>query len=147
MKMELGLASARMRGVVFVLGRSRSFVGPAFFEALGGGEKNDGEEENADGNGCAERPIVGGAEEALDDVGDHRAGWAADKNWREKISHGENEGESGSGDGAGKREREDDPEESGAAGGAEVLRGFDEWARDVFERGVNGEEDERRVDM
>ena len=100
-----------------------------------------------DGNGGAERPVVGRAEKSLHDVGDHGARRAADEEWREKIAEREDESESRSGEQAGHRERKNYAEKSVALAGAKVLRGFDERARDVLERGVNRKKDEWRVDV
>ena len=47
----------------------------------------------------------------------------------------------------GMRKRQDDAEECWRGDGAEVLRGFDERARDVFERRVDGKKNKRRVDV
>ncbi len=66
---------------------------------------------------------------------------------REKIAEREDEGEGGAGKQAGERERKNDAEKRGARAGAEIMRGFDEIARDVFERGVERKEDERRVNV
>src|SRR5579864_929608 len=124
-----------------------SFEGPALFEAFAEEEEGDGDEQNAHGNGCAERPVVSCAEQTLHNVGDHGAGRSADKKRSEEVTEGKNESESGSGEEAGHGKRKDDTEKCFGGTGAEILRGFDEWARDVFERRVDGEEDERRVDV
>ena len=125
----------------------RSFEGPALFEAFGEEEKRDGDEQNADGNRGAERPVIGGAEEALNDIGDHGAGRAADEQRREKIAERENESEGGAGEQAGNGERKNHAEKRLRGAGAEILRGFDERARDVFERRVDGKKNERRVNV
>src|SRR5271157_545294 len=124
-----------------------SFEGPSFFEALGEEKQRESEEQNANGNCGAERPVVDSTEKRLHDVGDHGAGRAADEERGEKIAERENKGEGSSGEKAGHRERENHAEESGEGAGAQILRGFDERAWDVFEGGVNRKEDERRVNV
>src|SRR5580698_3917870 len=101
--------------------RARSSEGPALLKALGEEEQGDGEDENQDGDGGAERPVIGGAEEALHDVGDHDAGGAANELRREKIAEGEDEGEGGARQQSGQRERKDDTKERCARSGAEVV--------------------------
>ena len=118
-----------------------SLEGPALFEALSKEEERNSDEQDADGNGGTERPIVGRAKKGLHDVGDHGAGRAADEERSEEIAKGENESESGPREKAGHRERKNDAEESGNGPGAEIVRSFDEGAGDVLERGVNGEKD------
>ena len=83
----------------------------------------------------------------MDDVGDHGAAWAADKDRCEEISHRKDESKGGSGDQARERERQDYAEKCGALICAEVLGGFDQRTGNVFERGVDREENERSVDV
>ncbi len=118
-----------------------------FSRRCGEEKQRESEEKDADGNRGAERPVVNRAEKGLHDVGDHGAGRAADEQRREKIAEGENESEGGPREKAGHRERKNHAEKSGRGAGAEILRGFDERARNVFERGVDGEEDEGRVNV
>src|SRR5271168_757829 len=125
----------------------RSFEGPEFFETFGEEEKRDGDEQNANGDRGAEGPIVGGAEEALDDIGDHSAGGSADEKRSEEVAEGEDEGKRGTGEKAGHGERKNDAQKSFCGAGAEILRGFDERTRDVLEGGVDGEKDEGSVDV
>jgi len=91
--------------------------------------------------GGAERPVVGGAEERLDEVGDHGAGRTANEKWREEISKERTKAKVAPAKKSGKRERENDAEKCFARGCAEVLRGFDEWAGNMFEGSVDGEKD------
>src|SRR4029077_10396351 len=109
--------------------------------------QGDGQGENENGDGGAERPVIGGAEEALNDVGDHDAGGDANKLRREEVAQGEHEGEGGASQQAGEREREDDAEKCRARSGAEIVGSFDEIARDMFERSVERKKDEGRVDV
>jgi len=121
--------------------------GPALFKAFGEEEKADSDNQYEHGYGGTERPIVGGPEKGLDNVGDHSAAGAADEKRREKIAQGEDESEGGSCEKTGHGKRKNDAEKCGARIGAEVMRGFEEWARDVFERSVDGEKDERSIDV
>src|ERR1700735_3692499 len=66
---------------------------------------------------------------------------------REEISQSENEGEGSSREDSGKRERQNHAHESGERRRAEVVRGFDEVARHVFQRRVDRQESEWRVDV
>src|SRR6202023_2470874 len=124
----------------------RSFEGPAFVETLGGEEQGDSDQQDANGNGGTERPVVGGAEKTLHDVGDHGGGRADDERG-EEIAEREDEGEGGSGDQAGNGKRKNYAEERGATVCAEILRGFEERTGDVLEGGVNGKENKGRVDV
>src|SRR5580658_2409576 len=124
-----------------------SFVGPVFLEAFSEEEERKSDEQDADGDSGAERPVIGRTKERLHDVGDHGSGRAADKQGRQEIAERENECEGGSGQETGHGKRENYSEESGESTRAEILRSLDERARDVFEGGVNGEEDEGRVDV
>jgi len=83
----------------------------------------------------------------LHDVSDHDAGWAADQERAEEIAKGEHESEGGSREQTWKRKRNNDAEKRGARAGAEIVRRFDKVARDVFERSIERQEDERRVDV
>ena len=71
----------------------RSFEGPAFFEAFGEEEKTDGNNKDKDGDSGAERPVIGSAEEGLDDVGDHGTARTADEKRREEVAERKNERE------------------------------------------------------
>src|SRR4029077_11672355 len=66
---------------------------------------------------------------------------------REEVAEREDKGESGAREQSRHREGKDDAEKRGARVSAEVLRSFDERARDVFERVVDGEEDEGCVNV
>src|SRR6202022_1248161 len=123
----------------------RSFKGPAFLEALGREEQGDGDQQDAHRNGRTERPIVRGAEKALHNVGDHGGGGTADEERSEEIAEGEDEGERCSSEQSGNGKRKNDAEECGAAVGAEIVRGFDERAGNVFEGGIDGKENEGGV--
>src|SRR5690242_15226049 len=117
--------------------RRASFERPSPFETFGERKKRDGDDENADGDCGAERPIVSGAEKALHNIGDHCATGTADEERCEEVAEREYEGESCAGDQAGHREREDYTQKRREAIRAEVVGRFDERAGDVFERGVN----------
>ena len=83
----------------------------------------------------------------MHDVRDHDAGRPADEERGEEIAECQDEGERSSRKQAGKGKRKNDAEKGGAGAGAEVVGGFDEIAWDVFEGGVEGKEDEGRVDV
>src|ERR1700684_1548449 len=73
-----------------------SFEGPALFEALREEKQRESEEQDADGNRCAKRPVVDRAEKSLHDVGNHGAVRTANEERCEKIAERQNERESGS---------------------------------------------------
>ena len=126
---------------------ARSFKGPSPFEALCEAENCKGENKDKYGDGSAEWPVIRGAKKRLHDVGDHRAGISADEKWREEVAKRENKRECRACEEPGKRERKNYAEKSRAWRGSEILRRFEKWARNVFERGVNRQEDKRSVDM
>src|SRR6266403_259856 len=64
-----------------------------------------------------------------------------------EIAEGENEGEGGAGEQARNGKRQDDAQKCLKRSGAEVVRGFDKRTRDVFECRVDGQKNERRVDV
>src|SRR5258708_32978977 len=103
----------------------RSFEGPAFLEALGREEQKYGDQQEANGNGSAERPVVGGSEKTLHDGGDHGGRRAADEERCEEIAAGEDEGERGFREQAGSGKRKNYAEERGAAGWDGILRGLE----------------------
>src|SRR5882762_627646 len=125
----------------------RSFEGPPLFEPLAEEKQGDGDDQDANGNRRAERPIIRRAKEALYDVGDHRAGSAADEERREEIAQREYEGEGCAGEQPGNGKRQDDAEKCLNRSGAEVVRGFDKRAGDVFECRIDGKKNERGVDV
>src|SRR3981081_542812 len=125
----------------------RSPEGPAFLEALGEQQQRDCDQEDADRNSGAQRPVVRSAEKALHDVGDHRGGRAANEQWSEEVAKRQHEREGGSGEQAGYGKGKNDTQECGAAVGAQILRGFNKWAGDVLKRGVDRKKDEWRVDV
>src|SRR5260370_34892390 len=125
----------------------RSFEGPPFFEPLAEEKQGDGDDQDANGNRRAQRPIIRRAEEALYHVGDHRARGAADKERREEIAERENEGEGGAGEQAGNGKRQDDAQKCLKRSGTEDVRGFDKRAGNVLERCVNGQKTARREDV
>src|SRR5260370_28722591 len=110
-------------------------------------QQGNDNEQNANGNRRAERPVKGCAKEALYDVGDHRAGRGADKQRRQKIAERKNESESCPGEQAGNRKRKDDAQKCLSRSGGKVMRGFDQRARYVLEGRVDGQKNERRVDV
>ncbi len=110
-------------------------------------EKSDGQKKDTHGDCGAERPIVSCAEEALDNVGDHDARRAADKHRSEEIAEREDKGEGSAGNQTRERERKNDAQKRGAGAGAEILGGFDEMARDVFEGSVERKEGERGINV
>jgi len=124
-----------------------SLKGPTLFQAFGEKEKANSDDENAYGYGGAERPIIGGAEERLDNARDHGAAGAADEKRGEKVTEREDESEGGSGKKARHGERKNDAKKCGARIGAKVVRGFEERARDVLKRSIDGKKDERGVDV
>jgi len=110
-----------------------------FFQALAEEQQGNNDEQNANGDRRAERPVERRPEKALYHVGDHRAGSTADEERREKISERENESKGCSGEQAGNRKRQDDAQKRLRYTGAEVMRGFDKRARYVLEGRVDGE--------
>src|SRR5580704_5304883 len=125
----------------------RSFEGPAFLKTLCQKEQRDGDQQDTHGDGGSKRPIVRRAEEALHDVSDHRAGRTADKKWSEEVAERQNEREGGACKEARHRERENDTEKCGALTCAEILGGFEQGTGNVLECRVDGQKDERRVDV
>ena len=125
----------------------RSSEGPPLLKTFGEEEQGDSEDENQDGDGGAEGPVVSGAKEALDDVGDHDAGGAANELRREEIAEGENKSERCASQQAGEREGKDDAEERCARSGTEIVGSFDEIARNMFEGSVERKKDEGRIDV
>src|SRR5579862_8652873 len=104
-------APAEARGESSWLQR-RSFKGPALLQALREGKKGQRENQDENGDGGAERPVVGRAEERLHQIGDHGAGRPADQKRRQKISQRQHKSKSGTGEQAGQRKRQDYAEES-----------------------------------
>src|SRR5260370_10323109 len=125
----------------------RSFEGPAFFEAFAEEKQRNSDDQNPDGNRGPQRPVKRCAKEALYDVGDHGAGRAADEKRREKVTERKTERKCCSCQQTRHGEREDHAQKSLNRAGAQILRGFHERPRDMFERSVNGKKNERRVNV
>jgi len=66
----------------------RSFEGPPLLEAFGEEEQREDDDQNADGDGGAQRPVIGGAEKTLHHVGDHGAGSAAQRSCVDAVANG-----------------------------------------------------------
>jgi len=129
------------------LQRLGSFERPTLFEAFCGEKESESDDKNADGDRGAKGPVIGGAKKALDDVRDHRAAGTTDKNGSEKVAERENESEGGAGDEPGKGERENYFQKSFGTTRTEILRSFEERARNIFKGGVNRKKNERCVDV
>src|SRR5689334_22759429 len=86
-------AERRARGSGSGEGR-RSRVAPFLFQTLRKEEQGNDEQQHAKGDGSAKRPVVGSAEEADHDVGNHDAAGAAQQQRGEEVSEAEDEGKS-----------------------------------------------------
>ena len=98
-------------------------------------------------NRRAQRPVVGGAEQADHNVRDHDSARASEQQRGKKVSQAEHESESCAREHSRNRERQDHAPERLRWRGSEIVRGFDQVARDVLERRVNGKKRKRRVDV
>jgi hypothetical protein len=124
-----------------------SLEGPPLFQAFGEKKKRNDDDHDAHRDRGPKRPIECRTEEALHHVRDHGAGSTADEKRSKEIAKRENEGERGSGNKSGDGEGKNNAKKSLSGAGTEVLRGFDERAGNVFERGVDRQKNEWRVDV
>src|SRR6185437_43329 len=125
----------------------RSGEAPLLLQSFGEKQQANHEQQHAKGNGGAQRPVVGGAEQADDDVGNHNAAGTAQQQRGEEVAQAKDESKSGAGKNAGNGERQDYPPESLQRGSAQVMRGFHQVAGNVLQGGVDGQKSKWRVDV
>src|SRR5215469_17057550 len=121
--------------------------GEPLFEALSDKQQACDEQQHAERDRGAERPVIRGSKKADDYIGYHYAARSADEKRREEIAEREYKSESRAGDYTRQRQRKYDATKCCPGRCAEVVRGFDKITRHMFERCVDGEKCERRVDV